>query len=355
MQIKGKTLEVPLIQGGMGIGVSLGGLAGAVAACGAMGIISIANPGYLEDDFWENPLEANIRALKKEIIKAKKIAKGKGLIGINAMVASSQYKQMIKVALENGIDCIISGAGLPTELPALTKCKDVLLSPIVSSGKAAKVICNAWDRRHQCTPDFIVIEGSDAGGHLGFAVEELINHTAKNLKEILQDVLKTLIPFEEKYGHKIPVFVAGGLDNAKDIEEIMEAGASGVQIATPFITTTECDASEAYKKLFLTSQKKDIVITKSPVGMPGRAFLTPLIQKIQNGERVAPKKCVRCIGHCDPKTIPYCITKALIEGVKGNYEEGLFFCGSNAYHLKNIVSVQERIHELMPKFTEVTK
>ena len=175
LEINQKSLTVPLIQGGMGVGVSLGNLAGHVAKCGAMGVISTAHPGYKEDDFESNHRQANIRALKKEILKAQKLSQGKGLVAINAMVALKDYDELINAALESKVDAIISGAGLPLRLPELVKDHDVLIAPIVSSGKACKVIIKHWLKKYQRTPDFIVIEGSQAGGHLGFKKEDLEN------------------------------------------------------------------------------------------------------------------------------------------------------------------------------------
>ena len=188
LEINQKSLTVPLIQGGMGVGVSLGSLAGHVAKCGAMGVISTAHPGYKEDDFESNHRQANIRALKKEILKAQKFSQGKGLVAINAMVALKDYDELINAALESKVDAIISGAGLPLRLPELVKDHDVLIAPIVSSGKACKVIIKHWLKKYQRTPDFIVIEGSQAGGHLGFKKEDLENQTCQSLEEIFKDV-----------------------------------------------------------------------------------------------------------------------------------------------------------------------
>ncbi len=346
MLIKRKELKIPLIQGGMGVGVSLGNLAGHVAKCGALGVISTADTGFMEPDFWKNPIKANIRGLVKEIKKAQEIAKGKGMIAINAMVATTYYAESVIAAVKAGIDCIISGAGLPLDLPKYVKGADTAIAPIVSSGKAAQVICRMWDKRYQVIPDFIVIEGSEAGGHLGFTKEELLEKKAKPLITILQEVLGIIKPFEEKYQKKIPVFVAGGIYDRKDIETCTEAGAAGVQIATRFIATKECDASEAYKQAFLDAREEDIQIVQSPVGMPGRALRTPLITRLEKEKRIAPAKCVSCLHACDRRTTPYCITNALIEAVKGNYEEGLFFCGSNAWKLQEIISVEELMDQL---------
>ncbi|MEG1973042.1 MAG: nitronate monooxygenase family protein, partial [Oscillospiraceae bacterium] len=267
MFIRGKELLVPLIQGGMGVGVSLSRLAGNVAKCDCMGIISAADVGFKEDDFWQNPKAADMRALKSEIERAREIAGGHGLIGINAMVAGDDYAEIITTAVENGVDCIISGAGLPSELPSLVGDSPTAIAPIVSSGKAAAVITKLWDRHYKRIPDFIVVEGPLAGGHLGFNEELILSGKAQSLEEILPDVLNAIKPFEDKYNRTIPVFAAGGIYTHEDVQKFIKLGASGVQVATRFIATYECDASDAFKSIYLNIKKEDIEIIKSPVGM----------------------------------------------------------------------------------------
>ena len=275
LEINQKSLTVPLIQGGMGVGVSLGSLAGHVAKCGAMGVISTAHPGYKEDDFESNHRQANIRALKKEILKAQKLSQGKGLVAINAMVALKDYEELINAALESKVDAIISGAGLPLRLPELVKDHDVLIAPIVSSGKACKVIIKHWFKKYQRTPDFIVIEGSQAGGHLGFKKEDLENQTCQSLEEIFKDVEEIV----ENNKLNIPIFVAGGISQRSDVKHFFDLGVDGIQVATRFITTYECDASIKYKEAFLKARKEDIGFVSSPVGMPGRAMQNSFVKK----------------------------------------------------------------------------
>ena len=340
------TLEVPIIQGGMGVGISLGNLAGNVALNGGMGVISTAQPGYRAADFEKNTVEANRRELASEIQKAKEIAKGKGIVAINAMVALTDYAGMVEVAVKNKIDAIISGAGLPLNLPGLVKDTKIKLAPIVSSGKAAKLICKTWDRKFKVAPDFIVIEGSEAGGHLGFHKEDVLNKTTAKLADIFKELKETIQPFVEKYQKEIPVFVAGGIYDSKDIQEYLDLGADGVQMATRFICTKECDASDEYKQAFIDAKKEDIEIVKSPVGMPGRAIMTKLTEKLKAGERIPVKRCYNCLVPCDIKTTPYCISDALINAVKGNLDEGLVFSGSNGYRNDKIVSVKELMDEL---------
>lgn len=347
LTLAGKPLAVPILQGGMGVGVSLGGLAGAVAACGGMGCISTADAGYREPDFARDPAAANLRALKKEIEKAKEIAGGAGLVAINAMVATQNYADAVRTAVEAGVDAIVSGAGLPLELPGLVKRADVALAPIVSSGRAAKLILRRWAKAFGRTADFVVIEGCKAGGHLGFSEEELLAGKCQTLDEILPEVLAEVKPFEEQFGHVIPVFVAGGIYTGEDIAHYAKMGAAGAQLATRFIPTYECDASQTYKDVLLAAKPEDVRIIHSPVGMPGRALATPLVQKLEQGLRFPPKHCARCLKACEPAKVPYCITHALIEAVKGNVEEGLFFCGANVSRLDRMRSVRELMEELM--------
>lgn len=343
-------LEVPIIQGGMGVGISLGNLAGHVAKNGGMGVISTAHPGYRAEDFEKNPTEVNKRELAKEIQKAKEIAKGKGMVAINAMVAITDYAQMVEVAIKNKIDAIISGAGLPMNLPGFVKGTKVKIAPIVSSGKAARLICKTWDRRYHVAPDFVVIEGSEAGGHLGFHKEDVLNKTTAKLADIFKEVKETLQPFVEKYQKEIPIFVAGGIYDADDIKQFMDLGADGVQMATRFICSEECDADIKYKEAFINAKKEDIEIVKSPVGMPGRAIMTKLTERLKNDERIPVKRCYNCLVPCDVKTTPYCISSALINAAKGNLDEGLVFSGSNGYRNDKIVTVKELMDELKEGF-----
>ena len=347
LTLAGKPLAVPILQGGMGVGVSLGGLAGAVAACGGMGCISTADAGYREPDFARDPAAANLRALKKEIEKAKEIAGGAGLVAINAMVATQNYADAVRTAVEAGVDAIVSGAGLPLELPGLVKRADVALAPIVSSGRAAKLILRRWAKAFDRAADFVVIEGCKAGGHLGFSEEELLAGKCQTLDEILPEVLAEVKPFEEQFGHAIPVFAAGGVFTGQDMARYTRLGAAGVQLATRFIATYECDASQGFKDVLLQARDEDLTIIHSPVGMPGRAVRTPLIQRLEQGVRVPPKHCSLCMAGCQPAEVPFCITHALIQAVKGNREEGLFFSGASVGLLDRMCSVRELMEELM--------
>lgn len=336
--------EIPIIQGGMGVGISRSRLAGAVANCGGIGTISGVQIGFDESDFETNTLNANIRALKKHIKNARDISPN-GIIAINFMVAINNYDELVKVAVDEGIDMIVSGAGLPTMLPKLAEGSKTKIAPIVSSPKAAAVICKLWDRHHGRIPDLIVVEGPEAGGHLGFNYDELEADPKIELSDILVKVIEAIKPFENKYGRRIPVVCGGGIFYGEDIAKYIKLGASGVQIATRFIATEECDADEKYKEAYVKCKEEDIRIVKSPVGMPGRALTNSFIKNI-SGEGTAIKKCYNCLKPCNPKNTPYCISRALINAVNGNLDEALLFTGANSYKIDKIVKVSELMKEL---------
>ena len=345
MEIRGHHLSIPVLQGGMGVGVSLGGLAGAVAACGGMGTISTADAGYQEPDFPTDPAGANLRALRREIGRAKELARGAGMVAVNAMVATRQFADAVRTAVAAGVDAVVCGAGLPLELPALTQGKTAI-APIVSSPRAARLLLKTWDRKYQTTADFLVLEGSRAGGHLGFGEEALKEGTCPSLEDLLPGVLAETAPYAEKYGHPIPVFPAGGIWSGADMARLTRLGAAGVQLATRFIATWECDASQGYKDVLLEAREEDLAIIHSPVGMPGRAVRTPLIRRLEAGERLEPQWCAQCMQGCRPSEIPFCITPARIQAVKGNREEGLFFSGASVGLLDRMCSVRELMEEL---------
>ncbi len=337
-------VRYPIIQGGMGVGVSRWRLSGSVAREGGIGIISTAQIGYDEPEFAKDSINTNLKAIKKHIDMAKGIAEG-GIVGVNIMVATKQYDSYVKAACEAGADVIICGAGLPITLPGLTKGYDVKIAPIVSSVKAASVILKMWDRKFGRTADFIVVEGPKAGGHLGFTKEQLEDEDF-DFDTVVKGIIDYIKEFEEKYQTKIPVIIAGGIFDQEDIKHVLSLGADGVQISTRFVVTEECDASEEFKQAYLNAKKEDISVVISPVGMPGRAIVTPFIKKTEQG-RVPVKKCFNCLSHCNPKETPYCITNSLVEAVKGNIDEGLVFCGENAYLLNKMTTVKEIFKELI--------
>ena len=279
------TARIPVIQGGMGVGISLSGLAGSVAACGGVGVISTAQIGYRDPEFEKDPIKTNLRVIGEEIQKARKIAKG-GILGVNIMVATKQYAEYVKAAVKAGIDLIISGAGLPMELPKLVAGSKTKIAPIVSTVKAARVICRFWDHHYQRMPDLVVIEGPKAGGHLGFSRKQLEEFTPVTYDQEIRGILAEVKKYADKYGKEIPVVVAGGIFTREDMLHAMELGADGVQMGTRFVTTWECDASEAYKQTYLHAKKEDIVIVDSPVGMPGRAIRNRFLEEKRKQARV---------------------------------------------------------------------
>ena len=330
--------RIPVIQGGMGVGVSLSGLAGAVAAAGGVGVISTAQIGYRDPEFDRHPIECNLKAVANEIKKAREKAKG-GILGVNIMTVTQRYEDYVKAAVAAGIDLIISGAGLPMKLPEISGGSKI--APIVSSRKALSVIAKHWEKKYDRKPDLVIVEGPLAGGHLGFSKEEIDAYAITKEKNY-DDEVKSIIALAEEL--ETPVVVAGGIYERKDMEHYLAMGAKGVQIATRFVTTEECDASDAYKQAYIAAQKEDIVIVKSPVGMPGRAIRNVFLDKVKAGERFM-RGCRQCIVTCKPDTTPYCITEALVNAVKGNLDEGLIFCGSNAYKADKIETVTNIMEE----------
>ena len=342
------SIPVPIIQGGMGVGISLSGLASAVANEGGVGVISAAGLGVLYKNLSKNYLEASILGLKEELRKARE--KTKGVVGVNIMVALSNFTDLVKTAIAEKADIIFAGAGMPLNLPSfLQKDSVTKLVPIVSSGRAAKLICEKWQSIYNYLPDALVVEGPKAGGHLGFKNEQIDDDHYK-LENILPEVLGEVREIEAKYEKKIPVIVAGGIYSGDDIRNFMEMGADGVQMGTRFVTTTECDASDVFKQTYIDAHEEDIEIIKSPVGMPGRAIFSNFIQKIKEGAK-QPKVCpFHCIKTCDISKSPYCIITALYNAFKGNMENGYAFAGANAFKATRIMSVKETFRSLLEEF-----
>ena len=352
IKIRNRKLSIPIIQGGMGIGISLSNLAGSVMREGGMGVISAAQPGCYKEDFKTNTLQCNLNAFAEEIHNARLISEGNGLLGVNIMCASEDYDDYVRVACAENVDAIISGAGLPLKLPSLVDNENVLLAPIVSSAKAFNVIAKYWDKHYEECPDFIVIEGSKAGGHLGFKKDDVLNDTCENIEDILQGVLVAKVPYEEKYGKEIPVFVAGGVFTGSDIARFINLGADGVQMGTRFIATHECDASDEFKDAIINCKEEDIVIVDSPTGFPGRALRNKFTKTIDPNVDAKISHCYNCMTPCNPAHTIYCISEALIIAAKGDVENGLVFAGENAYRVNKKVSVKELIDELMKELND---
>jgi nitronate monooxygenase len=346
------SVKLPIVQGGMGVAVSLSGLASAVANEGGIGVISAAGIGMLEPDYMKNFHEANKRSLRKEIRKAKSMTQG--ILGVNIMLALTDHEELIRVAIEEKIDMIIMGAGLPLKIPhfiaeAGLNGHHTKLIPKVSSAKAAHLIFRYWESHYNFVPDAVVVEGPMAGGHLGFKKENLGENMVP-LHELVEETVMIIRPFEKAFGKTIPVIAGGGLHTGKDIYDIMQAGAKGVKIGTSFVTTHECDASLAYKESYLSARKEDIVIIDSPVGLPGRVVKNNLVERIMNGE-AKPFKCPwKCLSSCDYRKAPFCIAQALFNSARGNMEEGFAFAGANAYLATEINHVSDVINDLVAGF-----
>lgn len=347
------SLRVPIIQGGMGVGISLSSLAGAVAHEGGMGVISAAQPGFKEPDWSAKPLKANLRALGAHIKRARELAGNRGgAIAVNIMRACSDYEKYVRCAVENGADAIISGAGLPSELPKLLEGTGVKLAPIVSSLKAVRVLFTMWKRHYGRVADFVVIEGPKAGGHLGFSREQAESMSPEEFDLEVKNILEYVSKESELRGEIIPVFVAGGVYTREDIEHYIGLGASGVQMATRFVATRECDAPDSYKECYVRAGKEDVAIVKSPVGMPGRALRNAFVRaREQKDERVS--RCFRCLEACNSATTPYCITMALCRAAgqggrdsRADMNNSLVFCGENVWRIDKISSVKEIFSEL---------
>ncbi len=334
LKIGNLNVSLPIIQGGMGVRVSRANLASAVANEGGIGVIATAGVGDFIDAPRTEFTGINETALREEIRKARR--QTSGILGVNIMVALSDYDNLVQTAVEENIDVIISGAGLPLNLPQFVQGKDTKLIPIVSSARTLKIICKRWQHHYNRLPDAVVVEGPQAGGHLGYSYEELEQHTAPELVDILTEVIDCANTFTPK----IPVIAAGGIFDGADIAYYLAKGAAGVQMATRFVCTTECDVHDNFKQTYLDATEDDIVIIKSPVGLPGKVIKNAFVEKILAGQTV-PFKCnYRCLKSCDPRTAPYCIAKVLALAAEGKMDESFAFAGSNAYKCTEIITVK---------------
>ena len=346
-------IPIPIIQGGMGIGISLSGLASAVANAGGIGVISSVGIGFINPKPSLSQRQNNIDAIRNEIRKARD--KTIGVLGVNIMSVITNFSDMVRTSIDEGIDVIFSGAGLPLDLPKyLNGGAKTKLVPIVSSGRAAGILCNKWQQNFNFLPDAFVVEGPKAGGHLGFKADEL--HSNENSLEIIMaDVLKVAARIKEQYFKTIPVIAAGGIYSGRDIFQIIKKGASAVQMGTRFVATNECDASEEFKQAFINAKEKDIEIIKSPVGMPGRAIMNPFLKKAQNGEKRPTSCAFNCIKSCNPKTTLFCIANALVSAYRGNLQSGFAFSGSNGGRILKISTVQDLFTELVNEYRQAKK
>jgi len=344
LQIGSITADIPIVQGGMGVRVSLSSLASAVTKEGGIGTISSIGLGDIEALKHEYE-KMSREALEREIRKAKSMTNGH--IAVNFMGVLSNVDDLIMTAVREGIKIIVYGAGLPIKLPGLVKDSSVNLLPIVSSARVAELILRVWDRRYQRTADAIILEGPLAGGHLGFSEEQLSHPEKYSLDKLLPEVLETVKAYEDRYGKKIPVIAAGGIFNGKDIARMLSLGASGVQMATRFVCTVECDVSQEFKQAYLDAKEEDIVIIKSPVGMPGRAIHNKFLRDLEIKGKLKIKCPYRCLSACKVSEAKYCIALALLNSYFGDVDHGLIFCGQNAYRIDKIVTVKEIISDLL--------
>lgn len=343
LEIGDLVLDIPIIQGGMGVKVSGSSLAGAVSAEGGLGVIAsvgLAKIADLGGDLAEITRDALVNEIRK--------VKARGLhVGVNILVALRDFERYSKVCVEEGVDVIIAGAGLPLKLPGYVEGSTIKLIPIVSSSKAARVICDSWWRKYNRLPDAIIVEGPMAGGHLGFHFDELRSGKAQKVEDIMLEVKELMGSYEDMCCRKIPVIVAGGVFTGSDIARMMKLGADGVQMATRFVTTHECDVADEYKQAYLNATEEDVTIIESPVGLPGKVIRSKFVERIMAGEKINFSCPYRCLRTCNPAKVNYCIADALLNAAEGNMEEGFAMCGSNVHRIDKIVSVKELINELV--------
>jgi nitronate monooxygenase len=341
LKIGNLNISPPIIQGGMGIRVSGANLAAAVANTGCAGVIASTGIGLFEELSGQALWAFNGESLRSEIRRARSMTKG--IIGVNVMVALTDYENLVKVSIEENVDMVICGAGLPLDLPKLLNGKDVKLVPIVSSAKALSLIIRRWQGRYNKLPDAVIVEGFKAGGHLGYSAESLADGTAMQL----EDIIKEVVALANSYEKKIPVIAAGGIFDGADIAKFLKLGASGVQMATRFVCTEECDAHINFKQAYINAKKpEDLTIIKSPVGLPGRVINSPFVEKIKRGLTIPFKCTYTCLRTCDAKNAPYCIAKVLSNASNGKFEEAFAFAGSNAYRCNEIIPVKTLVDTL---------
>ena len=347
------TVPVPIIQGGMGVGISLSNLAATVANEGGIGVIATAMIGIGEPDIQTNSTQANVNALIREIRRAR--SKTSGVVGVNVMVATTDFEALTQAAITEKIDIIFAGAGLPLNLPKfLEPGSHTKLVPIVSSGRAAVILCKKWLAGFHYQPDAFVVEGPMAGGHLGFERDQ-IDDPAYALELLIPQVLEAVKPFEDRSGKAIPIIAAGGIYTGADIYKFLQMGAAGVQMGTRFVATHECDADNAFKQMYVNASPEDLTIIKSPIGLPGRAIRNSFLRGVEAGEEMFEMCLFDCCKPCNPRTAPYCIAAALDNARHGKLEDGFAFAGANAYRVTEIISVSELIASLKKEYLDAAQ
>jgi len=342
------TIPVPIVQGGMGIGISLSGLASAVASAGGIGTIATVGIGLIHGTPEKTFRQNNIDGVLYEIRKARGLTKG--VLAVNIMSVLTNFAELVETAIKEKIDIIFSGAGLPLDLPKFkTKNSNTKLVPIVSSGRAADIITKKWLQNYNYLPDAFVVEGPEAGGHLGFSLEDLVQKK-HNLEKLVWDVLSVTKKIAVEHKKDVPVIAAGGITNGQQVRNLIDMGASAIQLGSSFIATKECDASNDFKQAFIGSEIKDIRLIESPVGLPGRAIENEFLLAAERGEK-RPERCkYHCIKSCNPKTTSYCIAEALLSAYYGKFDSGFAFSGANGHNIKSITSVNEVIQRFINEY-----
>ena len=342
LRIGDKTAALSIVQGGMGVGISMSSLAAAVAREGGIGVIAANAIGMIEADYYDDPAAANVRALRRELREARR--RSAGLIGVNIMVAVDCFHELLDAAVEEKADVLFLGAGLPIKGIPVGAIREagVRVVPIVSSGRAARLIFRSWEKHYGDIPDGVVVEGPRAGGHLGFKPEQ-IDHPDFRLERIVPEVVEALREFEARWNRSLPVIAAGGIFTGEDIFRFLKLGAKGVQLGTRFVATDECDADVRFKQAYVDCREEDIVIIESPVGLPGRAVRGPFLEAIARGEKKLFRCPSRCLESCGAKKARYCISEALDSARKGDLVNGFAFCGANAHRVEAIVPVKQLV------------
>jgi nitronate monooxygenase len=343
LKIGNLTIELPIVQGGMGVGVSKAGLAAAVSKAGGLGVIASVGLG----DYENNKRDYEVTSRQALVDEIRKVKDQNLPVGVNIMVALSNYTSLVAASVEAGADVIFSGAGLPLKLPGYVKDSEIKLVPIVSSGRAAALICKTWLKRTGRLPDAMVVEGPLAGGHLGFSSQSLLDGTAGLLESLADEVIRFIAPYTENSGRAIPVIAAGGIYTGQDIARFLNIGAAGVQMGTRFVGTYECDAHETYKQAYINAEEKDIVVIQSPVGLPARVIRNAFVDKSLSGVKQRFSCEYRCLLTCDARKANYCIGEALSNSSKGVLDEGFVMCGKNAHRVRKLVSVPQLFDEVI--------
>ncbi|MFO7821688.1 MAG: nitronate monooxygenase family protein [Lentisphaeria bacterium] len=341
-------IKIPIIQGGMGVRVSAAELAAAVSNAGGLGVVASVGTGEEWPDRTIDYVTRSALSLKEMLEQAKSSTYNP--IGVNIMCALNNYESLVKTSVAVGVAAIISGAGLPLKLPELVGESATKLIPVVSSGRATDLICRTWARRYQRLPDAFVVEGKMAGGHLGLKMEEAQSGEGADLEKVVQDVLQAVAPYASE--KNIPVIAAGGIFDGKDIARFLRLGASGVQMGTRFVGTEECDAADEFKETYINCRKEDVVVIKSPIGLPLRVVRNEFVDRILRGERIDFKCQYQCLAPCNPAKTQYCVADAMVNAYRGNMKKGFATCGANAYRVNKIVPVRELMDELVVETAE---